>query len=105
MMSPPATVSPINTVGAAKGCDNATIQCTYTDVAVTPGTHFYFAVAQDSVTGRYSGPSNRVDVLVPTGTHNVILTWTPSTTSDPNKVIAYFIYRGAPATNLTGTPK
>lgn len=91
-------VPPLNAVGVATNCDNQTIQCTYTDQNVSPGPHFYFAIAEDT-TGNISSASNRVDVTVPAGTHNVVLNWVPSTT--PN--VTYFLYRGAPVTNLTGT--
>ena len=91
-------VPPLNAVGVATNCDNQTIQCTYTDQNVPSGPHFYFAIAEDT-TGNISSASNRVDVTVPAGTHNVVLTWVPSTSSN----VTYFLYRGAPATNLTGT--
>lgn len=91
-------VPPLNAVGVATNCDNQTIQCTYTDPNVPPGPHFYFAVAEDT-TGKISTPSNRVDVTVPTGSHNVVLSWQPSTTSN----VTYFLYRASPPTNLTGT--
>jgi hypothetical protein len=93
-----APVPPLNSVGAATSCDNVTILCTYTDPSVPPGPHFYFVVAQDSQ-GNVSVPSNVVNLTVPAGTHNVVLTWNPSTTPS----VTYFIYRGAPATNLTIT--
>jgi hypothetical protein len=98
----PQAVPPLNTTGVATNCDNVTIQCTYTDINVPSGPHFYFAVASNT-TGN-SVPSNRVDVTVPSGTHNVILKWTPSVTPG---TVTYFIYRGAPATNLkiVGTPQ
>jgi len=91
-------VPPLNQTGVATNCDNQTIQCTYTDQNVPPGPHFYFVVAEDT-NGNISLPSNVVNVTVPAGTHNVVLTWVPSTT--PN--VTYFMYRGAPATNLTIT--
>lgn len=91
-------VPPLNVVGVATNCDNQTIQCTYTDANVSPGPHFYFAVAEDT-NGNISTPSNRADVNVPAGTHSVVLTWNPSTT--PN--VTYFIFRGSVPTNLTGT--
>ncbi len=87
-------VSPINQVGVATNCDNQTTACTYTDVSVPAGPHFYFAVACN--TSQCSPASNRVDVVIPSGTHNVILSWVPSVS--PN--VTYYIYRGAPATNL-----
>ena len=90
----PGPVAPLNQVGVATACDNQTIPCTFTDPAVPPGPHFYFVVAASGT--QYSGASNRVDVVVPAGTHNVVLNWTPSTTSN----VTYFVYRGAPATNL-----
>lgn len=100
LQNPPTAVPPINSVGVATGCNNTTIPCTYTDVAVKAGPHFYFIVAQNSV--GYSGPSNRVDVTVPTGTHNVVLKWNPSSgTPAPT----YFIYRGSTPTNLQATPQ
>lgn len=94
LMSHPQAVAPINAIAVATGCDNVTIQCTYLDTNVSPGPHFYFAVASSS--SSFSSPSNRVDVTVPSGTHNVSLAWTPS----PSPGVGYFIYRGAPPTNL-----
>ena len=90
------SVPPLNSAGVATGCNNTTVACTYTDVAVPPGPHFYFAVASNA--SGYSGPSNRVDVTVPAGTHNVTLKWNPSNLTDPT--VTYWIYRGAPPTNL-----
>lgn len=92
-------VPPLNAVGVATNCNNTTIQCTYTDVNVHPGPHFYFAVAEDT-SGHVSKPSNVVNVTVPAGTHNVVLTWQPSTSTGN---ITYFIYRGGVPTNLIGT--
>lgn len=94
----PTTVAPLNITGVATGCDNVSIPCTYTDLNVPPGPHFYFVVAAN--TNNYSTPSNRVDVIVPAGIHSVTLKWNPSTTTSP--VPTYFIYRGAPPTALTG---
>lgn len=94
----PTTVAPLNTTGVATGCDNVSILCTYTDLNVPPGPHFYFVVAAN--TNNYSAPSNRVDVIVPAGIHSVTLKWNPSTTTSP--VPTYFIYRGAPPTGLMG---
>lgn len=90
----PTAVAPLNSVGVATGCVSRA-SCSYEDVNVPPGPHFYFIVAvRGSV---YSKPSNRVDVTVPAGTHSVALSWDP----DPTAVTTtYFIYRGAPATNL-----
>ncbi len=93
--NPATAVAPLNSTGVATSCDNVSIACTYTDVAVAPGPHFYFIVAADA-SGNYSGPSNRVDVVIPDGVHNAVLTWD----AGPQGV-SYFIYRGAPATNLT----
>jgi hypothetical protein len=90
---PQAQVAPINTSAVAIGCTSRTT-CTYVDQNVPPGPHFYFAVASNAY--GYSGPSNRVDVVVPAGTHSVTLNWDPE--SDPS--VGYFIYRGAPPTNL-----
>lgn len=87
-------VAPLNATGVATGCDNVTIACTYTDVAVPAGPHFYFVVAQNA--GGSSGPTNRIDVNVPPGAHNVLLNWDPS----PTAGVTYFVYRGAPPTNL-----
>jgi hypothetical protein len=93
------TVKPLNSTGVATGCvDRKT--CTYTDVNVPPGAHFYFIVAQNAQ--GYSGPSVRVDCVVPAGTHSVVLQWDPSTESPAP---SYYIYRGAPPTGLTGAPK
>ena len=91
-----APVAPLNSVGAATGCDNVTIACTYTDVAVPPGPHFYFIVAANGTIANASTASNRVDILVPAGAHNVVLKWSPS----PTIGVTYFIFRGAPPTNL-----
>lgn len=91
-----AAVPPLNTAGVATGCDNATIACTYTDVNVPPGPHFYFLVASNA--SGFSGPSVRVDTVVPPGSHNVTLTWDPSKPFDPT--VTYWIYRGAPVSNL-----
>jgi hypothetical protein len=91
-----APVPPINSVGAATGCDNETVQCVYTDVAVPPGPYFYFVVASNS--NGQSGPSNVVNVVVPSGTHNVVLTWTPSITTSPTPT--YYVFRGGVPTNL-----
>jgi hypothetical protein len=96
LQPPQVAVPPLNSVGVATGCDNQTIQCTYTDANVPPGPHFYFVVASNSA--GYSGPSNVVNVTVPSGTHSVTLTWQPSTGGNPAP--SYFIYRGAPATNV-----
>jgi hypothetical protein len=82
------TVKPLNSTGVA------------TDVNVPPGAHFYFIVAQNAQ--GYSGPSVRVDCVVPAGTHSVVLQWDPSTESPAP---SYYIYRGAPPTGLTGAPK
>lgn len=90
------TVPPLNTTGAATGCNNSTITCTYNDVNVPPGPHFYFLVASNAA--GFSGPSQRVDVIVPSGTHNVILNWSPSVPFD--STVTYWIYRGAPPTGL-----
>lgn len=89
----PTAVAPISPA-VATGCDNATIACTYTDPNVPAGPHFYFVVAVDSTA--YSTPSNRVDVTVPAGSHSAVLKWAPSTTPG----VSYYIYRGAPATNV-----
>lgn len=97
---PQAAVPPLNKTAAAVGCNNTTVMCTYIDSQVPPGQHFYFAVAQKA-SGLYSKPSNVVFVTVPAGTHSVTLTWAPSSGTD--STTGYFIYRGAPATNLTGT--
>jgi hypothetical protein len=99
LLAHPQAIAPLNQTGVATNCDNVTIQCTYLDANVPTGPHFYFAVASN--TSGNSVPSNRVDVSIPTGTHNVTLTWTPSTTPG----VTYFMYRGAPPTNLkiTGT--
>jgi hypothetical protein len=88
-------VKPLNTSGVATGC-TSNVTCTYVDVAVPAGPHFYFVVASNAA--GYSGPSNRVDVTVPAGTHSVTLTWNPSNLTDPT--VTYWIYRGAPPTNL-----
>ncbi len=89
-------VPPINATGAATGCDNTTIACTYTDVSVPPGPHFYFVVASNAA--GFSGPSNRFDVVIPAGTHNATLNWSPSAPFDPT--VTYWIYRGSNPTNL-----
>jgi hypothetical protein len=68
--------------------------CTYTDVAVAPGSHTYFVTA--SLNSAQSNPSNSATVTVPAGTHNVLLSWTPSTT--PN--CQYKIFRIGPASGL-----
>lgn len=105
LLAHPQAIAPLNQTGVATNCDNATIQCTYVDTNVPPGPHFYFAVASN--TFGPSTPSNRVDVTLTSTQHTVTLKWTPSssvgTASSP---IMYFIYRGAPATNLKiiGTP-
>ena len=91
-----APVAPLNAAGVATGCDNVTIVCTYTDVAVPAGPHFYFIVAANGTVANSSTPSNRVDVLVPAGVHNVQLKWNPS----PTPGVTYFVFRGAPPTNL-----
>jgi hypothetical protein len=100
------TVKPLNSTPVATGCDNKTIQCTYTDVNVPPGPHFYFIVAQNMFNGvaTPSGPSSRVDVVVPSDgkPHTVVLTWDAQSVTP---VPSYYIYRGAPPTGLTGTPK
>lgn len=88
-------VPPLNAAGVATNCDNQTIQCAYTDQNVPPGPHFYFAVAEDT-TGKISAPSNVVNATVPAGTHNVVLSWTPSTSTN----VTYFLYRGGVPTNL-----
>jgi hypothetical protein len=91
----PTAVAPLNNTGVATGCTSSAT-CTYVDVAVPAGPHFYFVVASNAA--GYSGPSNRVDVTVPAGTHSVTLTWNPSNLTDPT--VTYWIYRGAPPTNL-----
>ena len=90
-------IAALNVAGVATGCDNVTISCTYTDTAVPPGPHFYFVVASNA--NGVSGPTNTVNLTVPAGVHNVVLTWTPSTTLLPTPT--YFVYRGAPPQNLT----
>jgi hypothetical protein len=92
----PTPVAPLNATGVATSCDNVSVQCTYTDVAVSPGKHFYFIVAANA--NGYSSVSNKIDVTVSSGTHNAVLTWSPSATTSP--AVSYFIYRGAPPTNL-----
>jgi hypothetical protein len=92
---PPTTLPPLNSAGVATGCNNTSITCTYTDVSVPVGQHFYFVVAA-TVNG-YSTVSNKVDVTVTSG-QNVVLNWNPSATTSP--VPTYYIYRGAPPTNL-----
>lgn len=94
--SAPTTISPI-AAGVAAGCDNSSIQCTYTDTAPVPGPHFYFVVAFNS--NGYSVVSNSSNVTATSG-HNVVVTWIPSTTSSPT--VSYYIWRGAPASGLTG---
>ena len=82
----------LNSTGVAQGCTDNT-NCTYTDMAVSSGSHTYFVEAFDGT--QYSSPSNSVTVTVPSGTHNVILTWTPASNG-----VSYFIFRTAPPTNL-----
>lgn len=82
-------VPAINPSGSATGCNNISIACTYTDIAVTPGPHSYFVVAENS--DGFSLPSNRVDIIVPSGIHNVVLNWNPSITTTPTPT--YFVYR------------
>jgi hypothetical protein len=100
LLAHPQAIAPLNQTGVATGCNNATIQCTYVDNNVPAGPHFYFAVAANS--GSTSAPSNRVDVTILSTQHTVTLKWNPSTSAG----VTYFIYRGAPATNLkiVGTP-
>ncbi len=90
---PQNAVAPINTAAIAVGCASRAA-CTYVDANVPPGPHFYFVVASNAV--GFSGPSNRVDVTIPSGTHSVTLNWDPE--SDPT--VGYWIYRGAPPTGL-----
>lgn len=96
LLAHPQAIAPLNKTGAATGCDNVTIQCTYVDTNVPTGPHFYFAVASNSIGP--STPSNRVDVTIQSTQHTVTLRWTPSATG--STPITYFIYRGAPPTNL-----
>jgi len=93
MMLQGTTVKPLNSTAVAVGCTSTTT-CTYVDTAVPPGPHFYFVLASTST--EYSVPSNSVNVVVPAGTHNVTLNWVPSTTPG----VGYWVYRGAPPTNL-----
>jgi hypothetical protein len=89
-------VPPLNSTAAVTGCASFSA-CTYTDVNVPPGAHFYFVVGTN-VTG-YSGPSNAVYLTIPSGSHNVVLNWNPSSSTDFS--IGYWIYRGSPPTNVT----
>lgn len=95
---PQATVPALNSSGAATGCSTRAT-CTYVDNSVPPGPHFYFVVATNAL--GFSGPSNRIDVTVASGTHNATLNWDPAPNADPT--VTYFIYRGAPPTNVTIT--
>lgn len=104
---PQSAVKPLNVMGAAVDCKTKA-ECTYTDTAVPAGPHFYFVVAQNlggpNGTVAFSGPSNRVDVVVPADgkLHTVVLNWDPqNVTPAPS----YYVYRGAPATGLTGKPQ
>lgn len=95
----PTPVSPLNKVGVATSCDNLSNPCTYVDSTVVTGQYFYFVVAETS--GGYSKPSNKVDVTIPTGTgHKATLKWTPPAVTNG---VTYFIYRGAPPSNLKVT--
>lgn len=98
--NPATAVAPINSTGVATSCDNVSIACTYTDAAVAPGPHFYFIVAANSA--GYSGPSNRVDVVIPAGVHNVVLKW--DAPQGPAG-ITYWVYRGSVPTNLSPVVK
>jgi hypothetical protein len=103
-----STVKPLNSTPVATGCNNMTptSMCTYTDVNVPPGPHFYFIVAQNMFNGvpTPSGPSKRVDIVVPSDgkTHSVVLNWDAQSVTP---VPSYYIYRGAPATGLSGAPQ
>jgi hypothetical protein len=94
--SAPTTRSPLNSSGVATGCNNTSIQCTYTDLNVPVGKHFYFVVAQNS--NGYSTVSNSVNLTISLSGSYVVVSWTPSVTTSPT--VTYFIYRGAPPTNL-----
>ncbi len=94
--SGPGPAPPLATNVAANCTDSTT--CTYTDVAVPSGQHFYFAIAVNTQSQQSVG-SNTFNVTVPSGVHNVVLNWTPSA-SGPSG-ISYTIYRGAPPTNVT----
>jgi hypothetical protein len=88
------SVPPLNSTAVDTGCASFSA-CTYTDLNVPPGQHFYFVIAMNAA--GYSGPSNAFYCTVPAGSHNVVLNWNPSN-SDPT--VGYFLWRGAPPTNI-----
>jgi hypothetical protein len=94
--APPGPAPPL-AINVAPNCTSS-VTCTYTDVAVPAGQHFYFAIAVNMQSLQSVG-SNTFNVTVPSGLPNVVLSWTPSA-SGPSG-ISYTIYRGAPPTGVT----
>jgi hypothetical protein len=69
-----------------------TTVCSYTDQNVLPGPHRYYVTANNA--NGESAPSNSVDVVVPSGTHNVLLTW------DAVNGVTYKVYRVSAPSNV-----